>query len=743
MDASVAPNDGWRRDQEQEKKAELSTVLRSPLFQRAPGQSSILRYVCEKHLAGEDEVIKEYNIAVEALGRPADFDQSSNSIVRMSAQSLRKRLAQYYETEGAGHRWRIQLAKSGYLPEFVLNGHGATTAVENGPPKAAPEEPDEPLATAPRRRSVAPQPPTPQGRPRRIALVALAMMVSAAVGWFIGLPSMPTAGAGPHSSVLTTFPGLEVEPGVAPGGDRVAFAWNGPDGNNFDIYTIALSGGKPLRLTTGPAEEFSPAWSPDGRSIAFMRGLDGERAEIVRIDSFGGEEEVLGVFNTPGVSLLRSSGPLMAWTPDSQSILVSGARDSRKTPSLHMLSLATGDVREMIPPLVGSSGDAAPAFSPDGRTLAFVRRFSPFEHAILAVRLSENFLPVSAPWQVAAGGGWNRSPTWTPDGQEIVFADRGLKRADAFEPGGATAIPEFGFQSGSPAVSPEHGLLVYVNGVSERNIWRIRLAQPAVVAGAPQLWINGSAEHEQPVYSPDGSQIAYASIRDGRSNIWICSAQGEDQRQITFLPGARMPRWSPDGTQIAFQHSPEGTSDISVVDVETQTLRRITSHRANDIMPNWSGDGRWLYFASLRTGSYEVWRVPIEGGEPEQLTNNGGMASIESSDGSALYYAKYGGESSIWRLSLADGGEEKIIDLASSVSFAVSGDGIYFVARAPGDVAGRSLLHCDFESKDIRTVLKFDRPVGAGLSLSPDGRFLLFTQTDHSESDLVLVENFQ
>src|SRR5580698_11372306 len=92
-----------------EEKAELEAVFASGIFSRAPGLAQILSYVCTKYFEGQSGQVKEYNIAVEALGRPADFDQKRDSIVRVEAHRLRKRLAEYYENEGAAHSIQIEI----------------------------------------------------------------------------------------------------------------------------------------------------------------------------------------------------------------------------------------------------------------------------------------------------------------------------------------------------------------------------------------------------------------------------------------------------------------------------------------------------------------------------------------------------------------------------------------------------------------------------------------------------------
>src|SRR2546423_9039274 len=105
---------------EEQGRTELATLLASGIFSRAPSLAQLLTYICEKHFEGQADQIKEYNIAVEALGRPQDFDQKRDSIVRVEAHRLRKRLQHYYETDGANHRIRIHVPAGQYAPKFVV-----------------------------------------------------------------------------------------------------------------------------------------------------------------------------------------------------------------------------------------------------------------------------------------------------------------------------------------------------------------------------------------------------------------------------------------------------------------------------------------------------------------------------------------------------------------------------------------------------------------------------------------------
>ena len=111
------------------EKSELQTLLASGLFSRSPSLDHLLRYVCDRYFEGRSDDVKEYNIAVEALGRPPDFDQKKDSIVRVEAYRLRRRLSEYYAGPGASHDVHILVPQGQYAPKFVV-----LSSPETGPP---------------------------------------------------------------------------------------------------------------------------------------------------------------------------------------------------------------------------------------------------------------------------------------------------------------------------------------------------------------------------------------------------------------------------------------------------------------------------------------------------------------------------------------------------------------------------------------------------------------------------------
>ncbi len=113
----LTPQEASQR--EDEERRELQAVLQSGIFSKAPNLQRFLEYVAEKYFAGESDEVKEYSVAVQALSRPESFDPQSDTIVRVTAHALRKRLELYYTHEGASHSVQIQLPSGRYILRFL------------------------------------------------------------------------------------------------------------------------------------------------------------------------------------------------------------------------------------------------------------------------------------------------------------------------------------------------------------------------------------------------------------------------------------------------------------------------------------------------------------------------------------------------------------------------------------------------------------------------------------------------
>jgi Tol biopolymer transport system component len=581
-----------------------------------------------------------------------------------------------------------------------------------------------------------------------ITLAGLSLVVGLVL-WFSSLRPMPQPPRPPLKvTPLTTYVGQEILPAFSPDGKQVAFAWDGEKGD-FDIYVKLVDTGTPHRLTTNPAADTFPAWSPDGSLIAFRRHThDGD--DVYLIPSLSGPERKLAdIF--PRRLGNEVGGDGLAYSPDGRFLAVPDKSSSGEPFSIVLISTETGEKLNLSSPPAGAVGDNTPAFSPDGRQLAFSR---------MSVQGVEDI------YLMAAEGGEPRRLTfdnryitdlaWTADGREIVFishraGDVGLWRVSASGGMPERVVTAVGYNITRLSISRQGDRLAYTQYFTDTNIWRVELAGTKRKVSAPTMLISSSKSDSGPRYAPDGKRITFRSDRSGSFEIWACEADGSNPVQLTNFSGPLLgsPCWSPDGRQIAFDARLEGNPDIFVISAEGGRPRRLTEAPAEEIAPSWSRDGRWIYFGSNRSDSTQIWKMPADGGEARQVTNGGGYVAYESMDGKFLYYTKGRNVAGIWRVPV-DGGEETLILDTHKAGYwsawTVVEQGIYFLTAE--QLARPAIEFFSFTTGRVTEVTALAKPFRhytdpEGLSVSPDGRWILCTQPDRQDMDLMLVENYR
>ncbi|MEO8131277.1 MAG: hypothetical protein ABI822_29540, partial [Bryobacteraceae bacterium] len=160
----------------------------------------------------------------------------------------------------------------------------------------------------------------------------------------------------------------------------------------------------------------------------------------------------------------------------------------------------------------------------------------------------------------------------------------------------------------------------------------------------------------------------------------------------------------------------------------------------NDTGPSWYHDGKWIYFTSKRKDGSRIWRVSPKGGPPTQVTTGESLTAFESPDGKRLFYSK-SRQAGLWVIPLDGGAESQILpSLASNDTYAVTRQGIFFL-RALDRVSVISFK--SFATGLTEDIARTTAPTDMGLTVSPSGHSILYTQRDQSGSDLVLVENLK
>jgi Tol biopolymer transport system component/DNA-binding winged helix-turn-helix (wHTH) protein len=671
---------------------------------------------------------------------PDSFVEESN--LSQYIYLLRKTLGEgeYIQTlSGRGYRFTAEVrettgapdtkswSESDTLAELELPAEPFGAPATDGPVSAPMELAESKLLAAQRKR-------------RNWALI-LAAPALAAVTVGIGLwgkfaaPKPPAPE--PRLRPATSFAGNEAEPAFSPDGKQLAFIWDGEKGNNPDVYVKLLDVGAPLRLTTDPAVEHCPVWSPDGRYIVFLRETNGATRKLMIVPALGGPERFLGEFQ---------SG--LDWSPDGRTIAVV------EQGAIHLLNIETGQRQRLTAPPSQTLGDVLPVFSPDGKKLAFVRaEGGPGKIFMVAASGGE-------PREVIFEKSRLHTLRWMPDSSHLLYvANRAgsyqLWRVSEF--GGAPErVTSVGNDIGDLAVSRTGTLLAFSQSASDINIWRFALAGATAVTkpdgAAPERWaplIASSRVDHSPQYAPDGQRIVFASNRSGNEELWVCASDGSNARQVTQMrgPATGSPRWSPDGRELVFGSNLYAQADIFVISAESGQPRRLTDHPALDVTPSWSRDGQWIYFSSTRSGARQIWKLPAKGGEPIQVTRHGGFDSYESADGKYLYYTKQREVAGIWRLPLV-GGDEELVPGTKGVkehrAWTGAAQGIYFAVSTDANL--HWLKFYSFATGRVAEVTSLPKqPVYGppGLAVSPDGLSILYVQRDSSSSDIMLVENFR
>jgi len=429
------------------------------------------------------------------------------------------------------------------------------------------------------------------------AIAVLAFML----GWWLRkVPPAPARAVRATFERLTDNPGVEGQPALSPDGKSVAYV-SGENGND-DVYLLRIGGRNPINLTAdSPDDDVEPAFSPDGSQIAF-------RSERQRGGIF-----VMGATGE-SVKRLTDFGYNPSWSPDGKQIAVSTSAFAYPTDrsgigELWAVDLASGAKRP-----IWQGGDAVqPSWSPHGQRIAF--------------------------WGLRGQSG--QRDLWT------VAADGSQAR------GGAVAVTDDAPLDFSPAWSSD-GRLLYFS--SDRggtlNLWRIpidetsgRVLGEAEAVTTPSGWSGWAS------LSQDGKALVYASLEFRSTLLRVGFDPDRGETTGNAVPVVRSTlairdhAVSPDGKRVAFTTA--GHEDLFVVGTDGSSFRRLTDDAFRDRGPTWSPDGERLVFYSDRTGSYQLWSIRPDGSGLQQLGHLVGAANfpVWSPDGSRIAMANLGDQS--------------------------------------------------------------------------------------------------
>jgi Tol biopolymer transport system component/DNA-binding winged helix-turn-helix (wHTH) protein len=559
-----------------------------------------------------------------------------------------------------------------------------------------------------------------------IGCIAAATLAGAATVWF-GIAA-PVRTAEPVRFIpLTNTLGNEVDPALSPSG-VLAYVARGADGRSH-VFVKAANDPQGVPLTSGEGHEMAPVWSPDDRGVAFVR-VTGEECGIWVTDILKRAERLVAPCAT------RASMK-MSWAADGDSLAIAAGGGTPDAPlHLEILSVSTGTRHPVTQPSTGGVGDDSPAFSPDGKQLAFVRSLSSSIGDIYTVSTSGG-----AGRRVTFDDGDIIGVDWESDGHHLVFSSErggGISLWRVAATGGEPAfVAGGGAKLKHPSVARRTGAIAFEDWHYEINIVDLPASDGSTgVAGTP-FSPTSDQWNFHPQISPDQSRVAFQSTRSGQYEIWIARRDGSNARQMTRSGSYKSaPRWSPDGTRVVFGTRTAETAQLIALNVESGAAETLATDADAVVAPAWSQDGRSVYFGALRNKAWQVSRVGLSGDRPQPLIA-GAYAAAESPDGRWLYYVRLH-RRGLWRR--ASGTTDDVLVTGSIQAedwsnLAIANDGVFIITHP--DDSDPQLTFVDAATGASRALTRLPEFAWSGIAMSSDGTRVLYAHADRRESNIV------
>ena len=266
--------------------------------------------------------------------------------------------------------------------------------------------------------------------------------------------------------------------------------------------------------------------------------------------------------------------------------------------------------------------------------------------------------------------GVQAQPAISPDGRSVAFVSNRDGNYNIYvgliSGGSLVQITNDANLKARPAWSPDGTTLAYAR-LNHSGLWDIW--EVAALGGTPRRVILNASD---PAWSPDGHFLAYENGSD--RGLWVSGVSGENAHEVAGTiedPGELWrdtePRFSPDGRQIAFALRATGPyGELEVADVDSHKVRQLTHDNALALSPAWSADGRYIYFASSRGGTINIWRIGAAGGEPEQVTAGQGDDAELDVTAKGIVFSTWRTNTNIAQLDLtAKPGQENVKSLTT------------------------------------------------------------------------------
>jgi Tol biopolymer transport system component len=214
------------------------------------------------------------------------------------------------------------------------------------------------------------------------------------------------------------------------------------------------------------------------------------------------------------------------------------------------------------------------------------------------------------------------NPHWSPDGQRIVFASDRDGDFDLYlidqDGGNLVNLTDNDILDSTASFAPD-GSSLAVDSDGGSDVLQISTLE---VETAERVQLTFGPPNGKPVWSPDGSSIAFLTLRDGNQEIYVMAVDGSSQTNLTHTPDSEvLPAWSPDGDRLAYSAERDGNWDIFVMNADGAEPTRLTRHPGRESNPTWSTDGTHVLYSSDRGGHEQIFAIRLDGTGETYLTD--------------------------------------------------------------------------------------------------------------------------
>jgi Tol biopolymer transport system component len=524
--------------------------------------------------------------------------------------------------------------------------------------------------------------------------------------------------------------GVETQPAWSPDGRTVAYV--AEIGGIRQILTRSLAAAVPAQLTRAATHCGSPFWSPDGSRVFYLAGY-----KLWSVGGAGGPPDL--VLEDVSQASISPDGKTIAFGK-------TGAGGG-----IWLYSLSDHHTSRYPAPLEGQSLTRQVLFSPDGTRIGALwptQREHTFDNTFW-------LLPFPASPRVRSIKLEASYFSWAPDSRHIVAVQetpsgpgRHLFWVDTDTGRGEPLTSGLNSET-TAAVSPDGHRIALSSGSSDADLVNIALD------GSPLLTLLASSRSEMNAsWSPDGTQYAYVQsiggstdttmLRGGGGEIWLRSVQGEwsrplmesfEEKEITCTN----PRFAPDGQRIAFERWASDGYTIWVTTVGGAAPVRLVPERNHQHYPAWSPDGNWIAYRANIGDERVLEKAPFGGGSPVALAKASASFVVWSPTGESIAW----GGGPVYIVSASGGTPRRLTDQPSnSLAFSRDGTKLYFIVQRNSAWQLWSVVLSSGEQRLERTIEVPASATVQGLTLHPDGARLT-TSVVTVREDIWLLEGFR